>query len=259
MGSFSSPAKDGVRPASPLSVIHKVTATCTVTNRIDIDKYFEVLKQECAKTEKPKNGKRTVRRSASSGKIDVGNINKRKASRNKYEENDKDITGKNYPRTLSRKSSTGLNYDLSGQVIDQNNNNNDHCLMSRQQSLDLNLSKVKTKNCCDNTKMDLTSSYSAGDFKDFVNNSRLVHSKSCECVSDLHLKHHEHAVVHGKIYSVSEQNRRHRRKYYQRRRFSGEEKVKGSQEKVRGIDPDTTHVIDEDEGLDATFQKKLSL
>ena len=55
------------------------------------------------KNRKTKNGKRTVRRSASSGKIDVGNISKRKASRNKYEENDKDITGKNYPRTLSRK------------------------------------------------------------------------------------------------------------------------------------------------------------
>jgi len=238
MGSFSLSAnsRDAGKPPSPLSVMRGISATCNVTNRIDIDKYFEALKLEVTKTEKTdKSSKRVMRRSASSSKIEglkspSNNNTKRKVTRKLSSQ----LESSNNNEYLKRSTRKSFNYDLSGQIINKKDINEDnHCLMSRQKSWDLSSSKIKVKdyqqdynnnndvenNNCENK--DLASSYSAGDFcNSKMEHPYLAHSKSLE--NNLHLRHHEHAIAHGKIYSVSEQNRRHRRRYYRKKKNSDE-------------------------------------
>lgn len=243
MGSSSNNIKrqsaEAVNLHLSLSELNNFSTTCKVTNRIDIDKYFEDLKKTY---EKPRSPRRVLRKSVSSSKIEVSTPNsssrkkrstqKRRSIGGELPDMDNNDSGISSPR----QTAGYFNYDISkGHIVEVDKDENDeHCLISRQKSFDLSSSKFKRSQSYqddgvnngsdEEDKMDLTASYSEGDFRDFVNNNNMMHSKSCSFLSNLHERHKEHAMLHGKIDSVSEQNRRTRRRYFRRDKKTSSDK-----------------------------------
>ena len=243
---------------SPLSALRNLSTTCEVTNRIDIDKYFEVLKNECTKLDKVRYSPRPFKRSESASMIETGfssSGRRKKNLRKRISCDESKLFLKSMSdkcKSTERKSS--FNYDVSGQIVDKHGEDKqypDHCAISRQKSYDLSSSKLKgTQSCCGENSgenSDLTVSYSEGDFKDFVNNNRMLQSKSCECISGLDERHREHAMIHGKIYSVSEQNRRLRKKY-----FAKKERKNSREQREQSI----AYSADD---LEVVFKRELTL
>lgn len=221
--------------------LSKLDVTCEKTNKIDIDKYFQLMKHEVIKMETPQNEK-YFKRSMSSGKIERSkkkNSQRAKDPRKRSSCDASSLVGAEKDKSKER-SYGHFSYDLSGQVIELGEHKDDRCL-SKQKSWDLSISKVKgpSRFCNDNDEPEeLVRSYSAGDFKDTLNNNTRAHSRSMESFDDLNTRHRESAMVHGKIYSVSEQNRRLRRKYFKKEKANSMEKVDsmpGEDERIENI------------------------
>lgn len=226
-------------------------ATCEVTNKIDIDKYFELMKEEYKDTKKGSRppARKMLARSVSSGNIepspviDNGKNNyimaispRRKKNMKKRISCDEKSLGIYAAKNNIKHSETYFNYDLSGHIVEQapaGTHIEDHHL-SKQKSWDLSSSKVKNPegSSDEDDKDELSLSYSSGDFRDVINNNEgMKPSKSCEVVSNLGERHKHHAMMQGKISSVSEQNRRLRRRYYNKKeRKVSDEKMKTSSE-----------------------------
>jgi len=234
----------------------KLDVTCEKTNKIDIDRYFQLMKDEVIKMENPDiySNENYLRRSMSSGKIE----RKKKAKKDQRPKRSScDVSALHAAtreKDKSKERSHGcFSYDLSGQVVEVGEHKDADCdrRLSKQKSWDLSYSKVKgpspffDEEIYDNSQDDLVRSYSAGDFKDTMNNNLKHHSRSMESFDNLHARHRENAMVHGKIYSVSEQNRRLRRKYFRKEKANSMEKV--------------NVLSGEDDSIEAIFQRKLAL
>lgn len=267
MGSSSQLPQTGAKPC-PLKALGPgsgtFNATCEVTNKINIDKFFELMKEEYH-DDKPKKQSqksplhKSLSRSVSSGSIEplknpssVLNANdivplspRRKKNMKKRISCDDKSLAIYAARNNIKHSDAYFNYDLSGHIIDscEDKDGENHHL-SRQKSWDLSISKVKNPDSSDedddcfvdDNNSDFSASYSAGDFKDLLNNNQVVKvSKSCNSVSDLGERHMHHAMVHGRIGSVSQQNRRHRRRLYKKKRKSSDEKVETRVADINGL------------------------
>uniref|UniRef100_A0A7M5TTD3 Uncharacterized protein n=1 Tax=Clytia hemisphaerica TaxID=252671 RepID=A0A7M5TTD3_9CNID len=228
-------------------------ATCDVTNKINIDKYFELMKEEYSNPNSPtfkppRSPRRTLGRSASSSNIEPVVLNnnslplsprRKKNAKKRISCDEKSLAAMYTTRnTVPRKTESYFNYDLSGQIIPGEAHTENHTI-SRQKSWDLSKSKErKANNLSDDDEelSELSLSYSGGDFrklahkKDENNNNAAVKksfvksSKSCESISSLGERHKEFAMMHGKIGSVSEENRRRRRKQYRKSRKGSDER-----------------------------------
>lgn len=205
----------------------KLDVTCEKTNKIDIDKYFQLMKDEVIKMETPENEK-YFKRSMSSGKIERKKKSSSQRPKDPRKRSSCDVSMFRIEKDKSKERNYGyFSYDLSGQVVQVGEHKDDRCL-SKQKSWDLSISKVKgPSRFYDEYEEheELVRSHSAGDFKDALNNNTRLHSRSMESFDDLHSRHRESAMTHGKIYSVSEQNRRLRRKYFRKEKANSIDKV----------------------------------
>lgn len=228
--------------------LSKLDVTCEKTNKIDIDRYFQLMKDEVIKMENPENEK-YFKRSMSSGRIERKKKSSSQRAKDPRKRSSCDVsTLVGVEKDKSRERSYGyFSYDLSGQVVQVGEHKDDRCL-SKQKSWDLSISKVKgpSRFYAEQEEHDeMIRSYSAGDFKDTLNNNTKLHSRSMESFDDLNARHRESAMVHGKIYSVSEQNRRLRRKYFRKEKANSTEKVDSIQ-------------LDEDR-IEKVFERSLVL
>ena len=238
--------------------LSKFDVTCEKTNKIDIDKYFQLMKDEVIKMENPANlqsNEKYFKRSMSSGKIErkkKSSSQRPKDSRKRSSCDVSNILGNEKDKSKER-SYGYFSYDLSGQVVQVGEHKDDRCL-SKQKSWDLSISKVKGPSRFyedydddDDDDDDFVRSYSAGDFKDSLNNNTRHHSRSMESFDDLNARHRESAMTHGKIYSVSEQNRRLRKKYFRKEKANSIEKVNVLSASVESIEKifDRSLVLDE--------------
>ena len=220
-------------------------ATCEVTNKINIDKYFELMKEEYSvpnsptMVKPPRSPRKVLSRSASSSNIEpvMSNNNnsimlsprRKKNAKKRISCDEKSLTllaAQNI--NIPRKTDSYFNYDLSGQIIKSDHPTENHYL-SKQKSWDLSKSKERqVSDDEDNDVSDLSLSYSPGDFrklKDDNNNNRVLKSsKSFDTISSLGKRHKEYAMMQGKIGSVSEENRKRRRKLYRKSRRGSEER-----------------------------------
>lgn len=227
-------------------------ATCDVTNKINIDKYFELMKEEYSNPNSPtttaikppRSPRKVLSRSASSSTIEPlqHNINnnpfplspRRKKNAKKRISCDENSLAKLAAKNnIPRKADCYFNYE--------NPIENHH--LSKQKSLDLSRSKERrpvSDDDEDNDVCDLSLSYSPGDFrklKDENNNNSqkiLKSSKSCEAISSLGERHKEYAMMQGKIGSVSEENRKRRRKLYRKSRKGSDERPQSMVEDSSG-------------------------
>lgn len=230
-------------------------ATCDVTNKINIDKYFELMKEEFTTTctissspKLPRSNRTTIGRSISSSKIESYLSNKnseaaplsprrKKNAKKRISCDENSLAMYAAHNSMPKHSESYFNYDLSGQMVKGECHNSENHNISRQKSWDLSKSKRKNwsrdksnVNDCDDVDkhLELSSSFSVSDFRDLIkdsnNNDNVKSSKSCEAISSLGERHKEYAMMQGKIGSVSEENRRHRRKLYRKERKTSDEK-----------------------------------
>lgn len=234
-------------------------ATCDVTNKINIDKYFELMKEEFSNPNSPtvvklptKSPRKVLSRSASSSTIEPvlqSNNNsiplspRRKKNAKKRISYDEQSLAMLAARNSLPASDCYFNYDLSGQIIKSDNASDHHYNLSKQKSWDLSKSKERQPSDDEDEDLsDLSLSYSPGDFrklKDENNNNNYNHqviksSKSCETISSLGERHKEYAMMQGKIGSVSEENRKRRRKLYRKSRRGSEERPQSMGEDSNG-------------------------
>jgi len=225
-------------------------ATCDVTNKINIDKYFELMKEEFTETSptsKPlRSPRKTLGRSASSSTIEPVTFSnnpiplspRRKKNAKKRISCDENSLKMYAARNIMHKHTENFfNYDLTGQMMksEEEQHKQNHVL-SKQKSWDLSNSKRRTEDSTsdDDEEVfvdDLSLSYSVGDFRKYnadKNNNNTIPvvkaSKSCESISSLGERHKEYAMMQGKIGSVSEENRRRRRKLYRRGKKGSDER-----------------------------------
>lgn len=227
-------------------------ATCDVTNKINIDKYFELMKEEYSNPNSPtmvkpptstRSPRKVLSRSASSSTIEpVTQSNndsvplsprRKKNAKKRISCDEKSLSMLAARNSLpARKSDCYFNYDLSGQIIKSDNQSDHHYNLSKQKSWDLSKSKERqaSDDDDDNDISDLSLSYSPGDFRKLKDENNNYHqkvikpSKSCETISSLGERHKEYAMMQGKIGSVSEENRKRRRKLYRKSRRGSDER-----------------------------------
>ena len=222
-------------------------ATCDVTNKINIDKYFELMKEEFSNPNSPtmvkpptRSPRKVLSRSASSSTIEpIPQSNndsiplsprRKKNAKKRISCDEKSLSMLAARNSLpARKGDCYFNYDLSGQIIKSDNRSDHHYNLAKQKSWDLSRSKERDEDD-DNNISDLSLSYTSGDFrklKDENNNNQnqvIKPSKSCETISSLGERHKEYAMMQGKIGSVSEENRKRRRKLYRKSRRGSEDR-----------------------------------
>lgn len=253
--------------------LSKLDVTCEKTNKIDIDRYFQLMKDELIKHETPDD--RYICRSMSSGKIERERKKKNssssrpKSTRKHSMDAAKSLVGAEKDKSQQRTRGY-FSYDLSGQVVEVGEHKDDRGL-SKQKSWDLSSSKAKGASRYHAFGHDehLHRSHSDGDFSDTLNNNSETtrafelehHSRSME--EDLNRKHIESRHLesrhlesaHGKIYSVSEQNRRQRRKHFRK-----ESKERRPSSTTTGVKVNAmSSGDDEDISLEEIFRRKLAI
>ena len=256
--------------------LSKLDVTCEKTNKIDIDRYFQLMKDELIKHESPTDlelghGRGFVSRSMSGpGKIERSERKKKnssssrpKSTRKHSMDAHKALVGAEKEYSAERSTRGQFSWDLSGQIVEVGEHKDDRGL-SKQKSWDLSSSKAKGVSRYHAFGHDehLHRSHSDGDFSDTLNNNNSLaavadheHSKSSESFQSLNRRHMESA--HGHACSVSEQNRRLRRKHYKKSRKSstGSSGGGGKSPKANALSSGD----DEDISLEEIFRRKLEI
>jgi len=225
----SIPDHNKTKQNSPLSALRSL---CPDSYSIDVDHYFEILKLQCASYDKPKISQ--YQRASSSDDELLSEMCRRRKKR----------SSSNPPSLRRRTSTSALLYPLDNQSFTTHHQTYDHqvdketgelvvfdkksqedFLLERQKSWDLHLSKKKgsCEICTERvSKADCSLAQAFGVSNactiTSIQNNNLI-SLACKCskellLDELYTRHLESAIVHGKINSVSQQNRRKRRKYF---------------------------------------------
>ena len=160
----------------------------------DVDKYFNMLKEQFSCDSGL--SQRRERRSSSGG-ITTSRENRSIVFRHRFESLSNDISHKYHRHSM-----------IEGGSL----------YVSKQRSLDLNLgSRNSSRSCRESDHMAhqgrLSASLSSGEFRDLINNNDVD-------AEDLQSRHMEMALNQGKLNSVSEENRKKRRKVFEKERKS---------------------------------------